>query len=87
MRNIQHIQVIRAGELVIIDVAANAFLHHMVRNIVGSLVKVGRGEARPEWIEELLVKRDRRLAAITAPPNGLTLIAIRYPREYALPGT
>jgi len=87
IRHIRRLEIDRVDDWITIECEANAFLHHMVRNIVGSLVKVGRGEATPEWIGEILAKRDRRLAAATAPPNGLTLVAIRYPREYALPGT
>ena len=86
VREIRRLEISRVRDWITIECEANAFLHHMVRNIVGSLAKVGRGEATSGWIDEVLAERDRRLAHITAPPNGLTLIAIRYPPEYALPG-
>lgn len=65
---------------------ANAFLHHMIRNIVGSLVYVGKGAQRPEWFEELLQARDRRVAAPTFSSAGLYLADVRYPDEWHLPG-
>ncbi len=70
---------------VIIDIEANAFLHHMVRNIVGSLLEVGRGERPPGWIAELLAARDRSIAGATASPQGLTFIGPRYPAQWGLP--
>jgi tRNA pseudouridine38-40 synthase len=85
MRNIQHIQVIRAGELVIIDVAANAFLHHMVRNLAGVLVDIGSGSKTVSWTAELLALRDRTRAGITAKPNGLYLAQVDYPEIFGLP--
>ncbi len=68
-----------------IDVTANAFLHHMVRNLAGSLIAVGRGERSPGWIAEVLAGRDRKLAGITAPPQGLYLACVRYPASCGLP--
>lgn len=64
--------------LLSVFVSADSFLHHMVRNIVGSLVEVGRGRHPPEWIRELLAGRDRTRAASTAPAHGLTLVRVRY---------
>lgn len=84
-RNISHIQVYRRGPYVILDVQANAFLHHMVRNITGSLLSVGTGEQPPGWMAELLAAKDRTLAAATAKPNGLYLVDVTYPAEFALP--
>lgn len=69
----------RRGRVVIL-ISADSFLHHMVRNAVGSLVEVGRGRRPPEWIAELLLGRDRRKAGPTAPARGLTLLSVRYPR-------
>jgi tRNA pseudouridine38-40 synthase len=66
-------------------VQANAFLHHMVRNIVGSLVLVGRGERPGAWIAELLAGRDRTVAGPTAPPTGLCFLGPRYPDRFGLP--
>lgn len=85
MRDLQHIAVRREDEQVIVEVQANAFLHHMVRNIVGSLMLVGRGEQPEAWIAALLAGRDRTLAGPTAPAAGLTFLGPRYPRAWRLP--
>ena len=84
-RNLQHIEVRRAGDEVAVEVQANAFLHHMVRNIVGSLLVVGRGERPEGWIAALLAGRDRTLAGPTAPSAGLVFLGPRYPPEWGLP--
>jgi tRNA pseudouridine38-40 synthase len=84
-RNVTAIDVRRDGEQVIVEVEANAFLHHMVRNIVGSLLEIGRAERSVDWIAELLNRRDRNAAGATAPPQGLTFIGPRYPAECNLP--
>lgn len=84
-RDLQEIEVRRNGEEVAIEVQANAFLHHMVRNIVGSLLMVGRGEQPEAWIAELLAGRDRTLAGPTAPSAGLVFLGPKYPRECGLP--
>ncbi|MCE5233477.1 MAG: tRNA pseudouridine(38-40) synthase TruA [Mizugakiibacter sp.] len=85
MRNLREIGVVREGDKVIVEVEANAFLHHMVRNIVGSLLVVGRGERPTRWIAELLAGRDRSVAGPTAPAAGLTFIGPRYPAQWGLP--
>ncbi|MEM8560808.1 MAG: tRNA pseudouridine(38-40) synthase TruA [Pseudomonadota bacterium] len=87
MRNVQRVTVTRQGDLVVIDIRANAFLHHMVRNIAGSLIAVGSGLQPIEWIEQLLVGRDRSKAAETAPADGLYLVDVQYPQEFGLPAT
>ncbi len=84
-RNIMHLNVTRHGPYVVIDIKANAFVHHMVRNITGSLIVVGRGEQSPEWIEWLLAQKDRKLAGATAKADGLYLVDVDYPDEYQLP--
>lgn len=84
-RFMKSITVSREGDFITIDICANAFLHHMVRNIVGSLLKVGIGERPPEWIAQLLELRDRTLAGPTAPAAGLYLVAVQYPHRYGLP--
>ncbi|KGM57188.1 tRNA pseudouridine synthase A [Lysobacter arseniciresistens ZS79] len=84
-RDLQHIDVSRAGEVVTIEVQANAFLHHMVRNIVGSLLPVGRGERPEGWVGELLTGRDRTAAGPTAPSAGLVFLGPRYPAQWGLP--
>lgn len=85
VRRLTRLTVQRQGREILIECEANAFLHHMVRNIVGTLVYVGRGEAAPDWIGRLLAGRDRRLSGMTAPPWGLTLTAVHYPAEFGLP--
>lgn len=80
-RELQEISVRREGDVVSVEVQANAFLHHMVRNLVGSLLVVGRGEAPESWIAELLAGRDRTRAGPTAPPGGLVFLGPRYPPE------
>lgn len=87
MREVQLVDVFRQGELVVIDIRANAFLHHMVRNIVGSLAAVGDGRRDPGWIAELMAGRDRTVAADTAPADGLYLVEVIYPDHYGLPAT
>jgi len=84
-RDLQRIAVSRDGERVHVDVQANAFLHHMVRNIVGSLLLVGQGERPQAWIAELLAGRDRTLAGPTTPPGGLVFVGPLYPRDCGLP--
>jgi tRNA pseudouridine38-40 synthase len=83
-RTIHSLEIVRKGAHIIVEVTANAFLHHMVRNIVGSLIKVGKGECNPDWIEEVLAGKDRRLAGLTAPPNGLYLVHVGYPEMHGL---
>jgi tRNA pseudouridine38-40 synthase len=86
VRRVERIEIGRDGHEVWIDVAANAFLHHMVRNLAGLLIDVGTGDAAPAWASEVLESRDRRRGAMTAPPDGLYLRAIRYPSAFRLPG-
>ncbi|MFC0323048.1 tRNA pseudouridine(38-40) synthase TruA [Gallibacterium melopsittaci] len=84
-RNVHHLNVSRKGNYIIVDIQANAFVHHMVRNIVGSLLEVGSGKQSPEWIQWLLQQKDRTLAAPTAKAAGLYLVEVRYPTQFALP--
>ncbi|QXO16628.1 MULTISPECIES: tRNA pseudouridine(38-40) synthase TruA [Vibrio] len=84
-RNIMHLNVTRHERYVVIDIKANAFVHHMVRNITGSLIAVGRGEQAPEWIEWLLAAKNRSLAGATAKAEGLYLVDVDYPPEFELP--
>ena len=69
----------------IIDIEANAFLHHMVRNVAGVLMTIGAGEQGVDWSREVLESRDRTQGGITAPPHGLYFMAVDYPVEFALP--
>ena len=87
VRRLDRIAVDRLGENVRIEVTANAFLHHMVRNIAGTLIAVGRGDRPAAWVAETLASRDRRSAGITAPAGGLYFLRIGYPRQYGLPVT
>jgi tRNA pseudouridine38-40 synthase len=84
-RDLREITVQRSGDHVTIEVEANAFLHHMVRNIVGSLLPVGRGEQPPQWIASLLAAGDRTAAGPTAAPQGLMFLGPRYPARFELP--
>ena len=85
VRSMHAVEVRRVGEEVHVEVEANAFLHHMVRNIVGSLLPVGRGERPVEWVGELLAGRARKVAGPTAPPQGLCFLGPRYPARHGLP--
>ena len=84
MRNVHRLQVTRHGDLVVIDISANAFLHHMVRNIAGVLIAVGSGRRPVSWVSEVLVAKDRKLGAETAPPYGLYLVDVVYPKEFGV---
>jgi len=86
-RHVNHCTVRRYGELLVIDIEANAFLHHMVRNIAGSLMAVGSGEQPLDWIAALLQGKDRTRAAETAPAEGLYLVDVSYPSQFGLPAT
>jgi len=86
MRLLEGIEVTRSAEWVTLAVTANAFLHHMVRNIAGLLMSVGHGDSPPERVAAVLASRDRKTNAATAPPDGLYLVAVRYPAEFGLPG-
>jgi tRNA pseudouridine38-40 synthase len=85
LRCVESIAVARTGEWVTLEVTANAFLHHMVRNIAGLLLSVGHGESPPERVAAVLESRDRKAGAATAPPDGLYLATVRYPEEFDLP--
>jgi len=85
VRRLEHLAVTRTGDYVHLEVRANGFLYHMVRNIVGALVRIGAGDAEPGWMAELLAGRDRRLGAPTAPPEGLYLAEVHYPAELGFP--
>ena len=84
-RTVLAVNVQRVGEQIFVDIEANAFLHHMVRNIVGSLLMIGRGEQRVEWMAELLAGCNRHIAGPTAAASGLTFVGPRYERHWGLP--
>jgi tRNA pseudouridine38-40 synthase len=83
-RLMHFIDVYRDEQRVIIDLCANAFLHHMVRNIAGVLMEIGMGRRSRAWTSELLAIKDRSQAAVTAPPHGLHLAAVYYPECYGI---
>lgn len=85
VRRIENIAVRRDDEWITLEVTANAFLHHMVRNIAGVLIAIGKGERPEDWTHELLEHRDRALGGVTAPPQGLYFIGPRYPERFAIP--
>jgi len=85
VRTIQHCHVSRQGQYIIVDIKANAFLHHMVRNIVGSLMRVGQSKEPTEWIKEVLELKNRCMAGVTAPPEGLYFVEVDYPAHFDLP--
>lgn len=85
VRYMHSASVSRDGEFLLFDFHANGFLHHMVRNLVGALLYVGKGSHPPEWMAEVLVAQERRLAAPTFPADGLYLCGVDYPPNWPLP--
>lgn len=85
VRELRALRIERNGELVQIHAYANAFLHHMVRNLAGVLMTIGAGEREPVWAREVLEARDRTRGGVTAMPDGLYLAAVEYPPEYRIP--
>ncbi len=85
IRVVKSIEITRMREIVIIDIIANAFLHHMLRNMVGVLLSIGKGKIVPEEALTILKAKDRTAAGITAPPNGLYLTKVEYPTDLNLP--
>ena len=85
IRRLYTLEVQRRGDHVIIEATANAFLQHMVRNLVGLLLQIGVGKAPPEWAAEVLAGRDRTRSAPTAPAAGLYFWKVAYPKAFGLP--
>lgn len=85
MRNVRLVDVRRQGRFVVVEIEANAFLQHMVRNIVGSLLQVALGRQPVSWVADILAGRDRNLAGVTARPDGLYLVGVEYPQRFDLP--
>ena len=85
IKQIHHLRVTRHGKMIVLDIRASAFLHHMVRNIAGVLMTIGAGERPVAWAKEVLDSLDRRVGAATAHPFGLYLVQVEYPEEYVLP--
>jgi tRNA pseudouridine38-40 synthase len=78
VRTIKYINITRLNSFVLIEIEANAFLHHMVRNLAGVLMDIGSGKKEMTWAQEVLDKKDRKYAGITAPPDGLYLVGVGY---------
>ncbi|RLK50202.1 tRNA pseudouridine38-40 synthase [Alkalispirillum mobile] len=85
VRTVRALTVQAAGPFIYLDITANAFLHHMVRNIAGTLSLIGRQERPVAWTAELLAGRDRTVAGATAPAEGLYLVGVEYPEVHGLP--
>ncbi|HEY0589395.1 MAG TPA: tRNA pseudouridine synthase A, partial [Pseudoduganella sp.] len=85
VKEMQMIEIERHGDMILFTLRANAFLHHMVRNLVGSLVYVGQGRENTDWMGELLAGKDRTKAAPTFMPDGLYLSKIEYDAKWGLP--
>ena len=84
VRTVEFLNVMRQQQMIILDIKANAFLHHMVRNIAGVLMMIGSGKAEIDWIDRLLLSKNRADGGITAPPQGLNLRAVYYPEKFSL---
>lgn len=85
VRVIKHLEISRQGQFIIVDIKANGFLHHMVRNIVGMLIKVGEGEQGPDFAKDILLAKDRAVAPAMAKAGGLYLVEVDYPEHFSLP--
>ncbi|PAU55941.1 tRNA pseudouridine(38-40) synthase TruA [Pseudomonas indica] len=85
VKTVHHLHVLQQGCFIVLDIRANAFLHHMVRNIAGVLMTIGAGERPVGWVREVLDARDRRAGGVTAHPYGLYLVQVEYPEEFDLP--
>jgi len=85
IREVTSIRVERDGDWIYVDVTANAFLQHMVRNITGTLVAIGAGEQDVGWAAQVLASADRTAGGVAAPPQGLTLVRVRYPDAFGIP--
>lgn len=85
VREITGIRISRDEDWITIDMTANAFLQHMVRNIAGLLVTIGQGDEGPAWAREVLESRDRTKGGVAAPACGLTLVKVGYPKHFDLP--
>ena len=84
-RHVHFLNLTKRGSLIILDIQADGFLHHMVRNIAGVLMAIGEGKAEPEWVQELLRVQDRTQGGVTASGSGLYFVDALYPPEFELP--
>lgn len=86
VRDVTRLEITRHGSLIILDIQANAFLHHMIRNIAGVLMSIGCGKREPQWAREVLEARDRTQGGVTASPCGLYFVGVGYDNQFDLPG-
>lgn len=84
IKTLRRLEIERKGELIVLDFSANAFLHHMVRNLVGALVQVGKGCRPPEWTGDILAARDRQRAAATFAASGLYFAGVDYDASWQI---
>ncbi len=84
VREISDLRVYREGAIVIMDVTANGFLHHMVRNLAGVLMSIGKNENPPQWAQQVLMSKDRACGGVTAPAQGLYFMSVQYEQKYQL---
>jgi tRNA pseudouridine38-40 synthase len=84
-RHVFQVNIMRQGSLVVMDIVANSFLHHMVRNIIGVLIEIGTGRKEPDWCRDVLHAKNRKSASKTASPQGLYLTGVCYPDQFNLP--
>lgn len=85
VRHVHFLELRQKGPFIVLDIQADGFLHHMVRNIAGVLMAIGQGKAEPDWAAEVLAARDRTLGGVTAPPEGLYFVDALYPEQFQLP--
>jgi len=87
IKTLHRLDVSREGDMIVLKLRSNAFLHHMVRNIAGVLIAIGNKEQKVNWTAEVLALKDRRLGGVTASPDGLYFESVEYPEHYELPKT
>lgn len=85
VRDVHFARLSQRGQLIVLDIQADGFLHHMVRNIIGVLLAIGQGKREPEWVQDLLLCKDRTQGGLTAPPDGLYFVDALYPPQFELP--
>ena len=85
VREITSVSLFRSADIIVFEISANAFLQHMVRNIVGLLVEIGKSDLPPGHMRDILDKKNRKLSAATARPNGLYFVDVEYPPELSIP--
>jgi len=85
VKTVHHLELLEFGRLIVIDIRANAFLHHMVRNIAGVLMTIGAGQQPVDWARQVLESRRREQGGVTAHPYGLYLVHVEYPAQFDVP--